>query len=324
MPRPRTPLPQPLQRRPFLASEGEAAGITRQALRHPRFAAPFSGVRVLSAEPDSPVYPSAAARSSALNYHPRLRASEIFSHATALILHGCPISPDPAPHVSVLSPGNKTSARGVRGHTHVTPVVPWRHRPSGAPIAPPVLALTQSAAVLPFRELVVAADHLIRPRRDHGGAPIVTLAELEAVATTARTRGIRKLRTALDLARPGAESRMETLLRLVMVAHGLPELPLQVDVHDAHGAWIGRFDMADHVRKLIVEYDGEQHRTSDRQYARDARRIERAHHAGYHVLRFRHPDVLQTPRETARRIADALGVPLALPAEPLRGYLREG
>lgn len=116
---------------------------------------------------------------------------------------------------------------------------------------------------------------------------------------------------------------METLVRLVMVAHGLPELPLQVAVHDEHGTRIGRFDMADLLRKLIVEYDGEQHRTSDRQYARDARRIERAQQAGYRVLRFRHADVLQTPRETARRIAEALGAPLALPAEPFRRYLGE-
>ena len=323
MPRPRTPLPAPARTRPFLAAEAAALGITRQVLRHPRFATPFNGIRVLSAQLTSAAYPSEAARNSALHYRPRLRVNEMFSHSTALLLHGCPIRTSAAPHVSILRPGNKTSVRGAQGHTHLSPIAPWRHHPSGAPIAPPALALTQAAAGLPFRELVVAADHLIRPRREHGGIPIAALAELKAAAATAQTRGVRKLRTALSVARAGAESRMETLLRLVLVGHGLPALPLQVEIHDARGAWIGRFDMADLVRKLIVEYDGEQHRTSDRQYARDASRLERARDAGYRVLRFRHADVLQSPRDTARRVADALGMPLALPPEPLRGYLRD-
>lgn len=116
---------------------------------------------------------------------------------------------------------------------------------------------------------------------------------------------------------------METLLRLVMVASGIPELPLQVDVHDAQGRWIGRFDMVELQRRVIVEYDGEQHRTNDEQYARDARRIDAAQDAGFRVLRFRRADVTRTPRATAERIAAALDVPLTPPSDPLHGFLSE-
>lgn len=321
--RPCTPLPDTLAQRPIAVSEGPSLGLSPDILRHPRLLAPFFGVRALPVAGEPRNTPADRARGRALAYVPRLRANELFSHATALVLLGCPIALPAEPHVSILRPARLARARGAVGHTHSAAIAPWRHQPSGAPVAPPALALTQAAAVLPFRELVVAADHLIRPRREHNGTSVVALGELEAAAATAKTRGIRRLRTALSLARAGAESRMETLLRLVLIGHGLPELPLQVEIHDARGKWIGRFDMADLVRKLIVEYDGEQHRTSDRQYARDANRLERARDAGYQVLRFRHTDVLQTPRATARRVAHALGLPVALPEEPLRGYLRE-
>ncbi|SJN09178.1 hypothetical protein FM113_05475 [Leucobacter sp. 7(1)] len=239
------------------------------------------------------------------------------------MLHGCPIALSPEPHVSILRPGSRATARGAIGHTHAAPLMPWRHGESGAPLVSPMLALTQAAAVLPFRELVVAADHLIRPRRERAGGPIVTLEGLRDAARGACTRGSRRARAAIELARPGAESRMETLLRLLMVAFGIPELPLQVDVHDALGRWIGRCDMAELERRIIVEYDGEQHRTSDEQYTRDANRIAAAQDAGFRVLRFRWSDVTRTPRATAQRIAAALGVPLVPPGDPLRGFLAE-
>lgn len=133
-------------------------------------------------------------------------------------------------------------------------------------------------------------------------------------------RGVRRLRTALSFARVGAESRMETLLRLIMAAYGLDVLELQVDIHDDAGRRIGRFDMVDRERKLVVEYDGEQHRTDRAQYLKDQRRLERAREAGYRILRLHFEDVLHRPRETARRIAEFLGLPLR-PVAP--GLMRE-
>ncbi|WP_157993022.1 endonuclease domain-containing protein [Leucobacter luti] len=202
----------------------------------------------------------------------------------------------------------------------------------------PVQAFLQSAALLPFRELVVAADHLILGERALGiqvpDDPVsvshasrepsrLTLAELQAAARGSRTRGVQRARAALLVARCGAESRMETLLRLVLIAYGLDVFELQVDVVDSVGRWIGRFDMVDHQRKLIVEYDGEHHRTSDSQYRRDAVRLDAARDTGFRVLRFLRDDVIATPRATARRVASALGMPLRPPGNPLARYLSE-
>lgn len=323
MPWPLTEVPVPLVGRPFSVAEARRLGVSDDALRHPRFRTPFRGVRSLRAGDRSAHFPAERARAAALEYVPRLRPTEVFSHATALVLLGCPIAARPEPHVSILRPGSRATVRGAVGHTHAAASVAWWHSESGAPLVPPALALTQAAAVLPFRELVIAADHLIRPRRARAAGPIATREELRDAARGARTPGVRRARAAIELARSGAESRMETLLRLVMVAFGIPELPLQVDVHDARGRWIGRFDMVELQRRVIVEYDGEQHRTNDEQYARDARRIDAAQDAGFRVLRFRRADVTRTPRATAERIAAALDVPLTPPSDPLHGFLSE-
>lgn len=295
--------------------------MSPDALRHPRFDRPFHGVRAIRAD-DHPRFPSELARERALKLVPRLRAGEAFSHVTALVLLGCPIQVPPEPHVIIALPASRSVARGVIGHTSAHSFSQWKFPTGGARFVPPTLAFTQSASLLPLVELVVAADHLLGVSSHARGSPIVTLGQLEGAARSARSAGISRARAALNLARVGAESRMETLLRLVLAEYGLDVFELQADVHDERGVWIGRFDMVDRERKIIVEYDGEQHRLSDAQYERDAVRLERAREAGYLVLRFRHRDVLDTSEETAGRVARALGVPLRLRSKQTQNDLR--
>lgn len=310
MPWPQTPLPHPFSTTPFSSSAAQAAGISEGALRNPRFDRPFHGVRVLRSEESDPQFTAERARATARMLVPRLRPGEAFSHTTALVLHGCPIRVAPTPHITIPLPGSRSVARGVIGHTSAKPFTPWVDQVTGAHLTDPIRAFIQSARLLPFPELVVAADHLLRSWGRERSRPLTTPAELSAAAHSARSSGIARVRDALELARVGAESRMETLLRLIMITYGIDVFELQVDLYDEGGRWIGRFDMVDLERKLIVEYDGEQHRTSTAQYARDAARLEAAREAGFRVLRFRRSDVLDHPRRTARRIARALGLPL--------------
>jgi hypothetical protein len=87
--------------------------------------------------------------------------------------------------------------------------------------------------------------------------------------------------------RDGAESRRETLLRLLLQRAGLPEPELNLDLYDDECRWIGRFDQVHPRWMIIVEYDGEQHRLDDRQYDRDEVKIEDAIQAGWTVVRIR-------------------------------------
>ncbi|WP_156174994.1 MULTISPECIES: hypothetical protein [unclassified Leucobacter] len=172
---------------------------------------------------------------------------------------------------------------------------------------PTSLALLQSAATLPFLELVVALDHLRRPRRVSHGASLPE-SEVNALLLRSRTRGITRLRDAWSVSRHGAESRMESHLHYVLASMGLDDLELQADLYDRSGTWIGRFDQVDRTRMRILEYDGEQHRTDRQQYLRDLTRLDRARDLGYRILRAHaedfHPLRLQ---KTEQRLSAFLG-----------------
>lgn len=302
------PLPKPLAGRPFTQREGIEQGISRKALRHSQFEIPFQGVRVHSA---SAPKGSRELENRARAFGLLLRSDEAFSHETALMLLGCPLYPsqDRRLHVTVPSPKNARRAKGICGHKVNAPFVVWQ-RADGVKVVPPLLALAQSATTLRLRELVVAIDSLLLPR--HNQNPLVSRDSLSEELRSSSRRGIRELRHAAGFARVGAESRMESLLRLTLAAYGLAEhFELQVDVSDEAG-WIGRFDMVCIRCKLVVEYDGEQHRTDRAQYLKDLRRLDRVRGAGYRVIRVHAGELLSDPAQVARLVASELGLEFVL------------
>lgn len=102
-------------------------------------------------------------------------------------------------------------------------------------------------------------------------------------------KGIRRLRRAVRLADARAESPMETRLRLQLAAARLPVPELQVDLHDHNGRFLGRADLYYADVRLLIEFDGQNHK--DR-IAADLRRQNALVGAGYHILRFTAGDLL--------------------------------
>ncbi|UOQ58216.1 endonuclease domain-containing protein [Leucobacter allii] len=291
------PLPPRLRLAPFSVREGRAAGLTDDRLRGRDLLRPYRGVRAAADRADgagsSPDPLRLRLLHSAVAYLPLLRAErgELFSGTTALLLHGAPIRLTRVEvHVVIPRPHGPARTAGVHGHSTAVPFAPHVIRASGRllPCVPPGIALIQAAPLLAFRELVVAADHLIAPVR--GGSPLIAHAELIALAARSRGAGIQKLRMALQAARAGAESRMETLMHLELAKLGNDTLELQAVIRDRRGRFIGRFDAADRERRRIVEYDGEQHRTDRRQYLRDERRLDQVREEGFAVLRLHRED----------------------------------
>lgn len=323
MPSPPVPLPSHLRDRAFSLSDGLAAGLTIPQLRHSRLSAPHRGVRSSAPSPPEPELLSEYTVRTAQAYLPRLRTrhGELFSHTTALVLHGAPIRFERTPpHVSIPLPHGPARSPGVRGHNSVDPTsaafVADEELMCDFPCVPASVALIQSAPLLGFRELVVAVDHLIKWRDNGATPPIVAQEDLREAVRTASTRGIRRLRLAVDVARVGAESRGESLMHYELAKHGLDLLELQAVIHDRGGAFIGRFDACDRTSRKIMEYDGEQHRTSRRQYLRDIRRLERVRDEKYGVLRLHSEDFAEDAIETtAARMRDFLGE-TARPIDP--------
>ncbi len=74
-----------------------------------------------------------------------------------------------------------------------------------------------------------------------------------------RCAGTRKLRSIAALAAP-AESPMETRLRWLLIQRGLPRPEVQVDLRDEEDRFLARADLYYPSARLIVEYDGSNHR----------------------------------------------------------------
>ena len=101
-------------------------------------------------------------------------------------------------------------------------------------------------------------------------------------------KGVKRLRRALGLADSGAESPMETRLRLELVMARLPAPITQAELNDASGRFLGRADLYYPDRRLVIEYDGEGHR--DR-LVPDLKRQNALVNAGFHILRFTAADL---------------------------------
>ncbi|MFD5600681.1 DUF559 domain-containing protein [Leucobacter sp. NPDC058333] len=146
---------------------------------------------------------------------------------------------------------------------------------------------------------------------------------LRQFSEQAQGPGARRLRQVAKLARDGAESRMESLTRIVGYRVGIDDLELQLEVRDANGTWIGRFDLGDVAVKRIIEYDGEQHRTVRSQYLKDIRRLEAARDAGWRVMIVHREDVLHDYRGLAQRMLKFLDRVPRRPRPPLAKLLEE-
>ena len=96
---------------------------------------------------------------------------------------------------------------------------------------------------------------------------------------------------------------METRLRWLLIQAGLPRPQVQVDVHDTSGRFLGRADLYYPQARLIIEYDGANHR--DRM-TEDLRRQNAILSAGYQLLRFTSADLYQRPGAIVGQVRGAL------------------
>jgi hypothetical protein len=293
---PRKAIPLPLAAAPFTVAHAHAWKVGEGRLRGPDLDRPFHGVRMPRSDPVSIEQRCRA-------YAARMRDCEVFSHRTAALLHGLPLpfGQEQPIHVSAFEPHGIPRSVGVRGH---------RLRLGGAAIVlvrglrvvSAIDAWCQLSGELSVRRLVEVGDALVCRRH-----PPATLDELgEAIDRHTGHRGQRALRAAFALVRSGTDSPAETDLRLDLMEYGLPEPLVNAPIFDASGHLIAIGDLVYARFRVIVEYDGGQHREDARQYARDVDRLEDLAHAGWRVIRFNssHRGVRRTRR--LERVREAL------------------
>lgn len=297
---PRVPLPPPFHARPFRVHEALKVGIGEGRLRGPDLERPFHGVRTSRGE--------ATPLTTIDSYAPLLRPADRFSHTTAALLWDAPLPPSrsEALHVTASLGHGHPRSSGVVGHESA---LPGAVRRRGYPCSDAVTTFLELARLLKLDDLVAVGDHLVLDPRILDPAdprPFITPAELRQRVDAASGRGVRLARVAAALVREGAESRPESLLRLLLSRAGLPEPLCGASVRDADGHHIGWFDLVWPEFRTIAEYDGDQHRTSTVQYERDITRFDRAADAGHRVIRVRSRGLFTEPTNTVERVRSAL------------------
>jgi hypothetical protein len=148
------------------------------------------------------------------------------------------------------------------------------------PMTDPVSTWAMLGRELTVRELVEVGDAIVHIPRDGWGRPqpdaaLGNIAELHACLKVGpRPGATAKLDEAAGMIRVGSDSVLETDYRLDAASAGLPVPLLDQEIRSSDGRLLGRSEIVYEDYRVIVEIEGDHHRTSRRQWDRD---IEKYH-----------------------------------------------
>ncbi|ANW63703.1 hypothetical protein BCA37_08905 [Mycobacterium sp. djl-10] len=126
-----------------------------------------------------------------------------------------------------------------------------------------------------------------------------------AAARQKRRRGIVAVRELIPLARPEAESPMESEARLAMHDCGVPSPELQYEIFDRRGK-LWRVDFAWPQQLLAVEYDGYDWHSGPDDFTKDRQKRAALIELGWSVMSIVADDVRRSKWDMARRIKHQL------------------
>lgn len=213
-----------------------------------------------------------------------LPTDAVLSGMSALRTHGLVLGED-LPLTFVTTHPAPTRRRGldVRTRTVLPP----------GPVAPAFDAYIEFVLDATFADAVAVGDALLRKK-------LLTAKQVEELLVIEHPA----VRAAAKAVREGAHSVRETKVRLALVIAGLPEPRLQVPLGDGQGV-IGDVDLYYEKYGVVVEYEGDQHRTDKLQWNKDLQKYERLSAANFHVIRVTAQD-LHEPKALVERIHNAL------------------
>ena len=304
----RIPLPDGWADGPFRIGDAVRAGVSTSRLDGGDLDRPFWGIRTPAAAGDGSVGRQSSipvrrtdveALCRALMV--RMRPDAFFTHATAALLLGFPVPARLARlrplHVGCAAPARAMAARDIVGHSMRIDSQDLVDR-GVLRLTGPARTWLDLAALLTLAELVAVGDHLLFWK-----SPLVTPGELaDALARYPSRSGLRRARAAVPMLRERSESPRESVLRVIIVLAGLPEPECNLNVFDEVGRFLARGDLAYPDFKLLIEYQGDHHRTDRAQWRSDIRRTGRLEDHGWQVLQFTDDD-LRDPAALVARIA---------------------
>lgn len=309
------------------------AGVTARRLRAGDLESPFRGARLrvratpahrsaMDSADASPLAREAAdLRARILRlagaYAEVAAAGTVFSHVTAAVIWGLPLPLRALRRgaeeldVAVIGTRRAPKAAGTRGHQLRAAMTGVRSR-EGLTLTSPATTWVTVAPSLSIDELIDMGDAIVYIPRLHGmvrgtaAHALGTIDELRAAMDAGRRTGIAKLRSALTEVRVGAASPGETKIRVACVRAGLPEPELDIDVFTASGAPIGFTELGYPRYGLLIEYEGDHHRTDRDQWNHDIEKHAACVAAGWTPIRLTSRHARGRADAAVSRIRDAL------------------
>lgn len=281
-------VPEQLRRGVFRGSTALARGLlTPNQLRGPAWRRLFEDVYL---HVDRPVSHALRARAAAAMAVP---GSVVTGQSAAVLWGVALVGVDDDVELTVPPWWHPRRVPGIRVRRADLPAehVQRRH---DVPVTTPAATVLRVAASIPGDEAVLAVDQIV-------ASGVVDLASVRALAAAARGRGSARARRVCQLADGLAESPQESRLRLLIGRSSLPAPVAQFSVvHE--GRFVARVDFAWPGARVAVEYDGMWHAEAG-QFARDRRRLNRLHEAGWRVFFVTAADLHDPPRLVARLLA---------------------
>jgi hypothetical protein len=295
MPKPPAALP-PEFSTSFTCAEALASGVSARRLRAKDLEIPFRGVRSTlggtnGGRSEEPLQLDRAVRLGLLRrahaYGLIMPPHAFFAGRTAAVIYGAPLAHGDELEVAVHAPARPTRRRGIRC-VKVSPHLASVRELEGLRLSSPASTWAMLGATLTERELVIVGDAFVRVVRDERGKPttaIATIDDLRCATAAGPRRGVAHLRQALPHVRVGSSSPLETEYRLDAAAAGLPDAELDVEIHTADGRRIGITEFVYRPFRVLVEIEGDHHRTSRAQWNRDIEKYAAYVAAGWEVVR---------------------------------------
>ncbi|ROR65421.1 endonuclease domain-containing protein [Agrococcus jenensis] len=308
----RAELPEPFADGPFSVATALTRGVSPSRLRSRDLTTPFTGVRTRGEPVDVAEHAAAFAQ--------HLRSGHVFAGMTSARLWELPVASRwtraEALVIGVPAGTTRTRARGVRAREFDATRLSSGTL-DGLPLLGPASTVMSMARETSHEDLVVLIEALVTPSTHYPDLrmPRRPFTDLETLLEFgARCRGMHgamAFLAAVTAARAGAESPQETRSRLAIVAAGLPEPAVQLEV------WVDEelravIDLAYPEWKIAIEYEGEHHLTDPAQWAKDIRRQELLESLGWIVIRVTKADLRNGGAVLVQRVRAALarrGVP---------------